>query len=70
MKAESALPACYARVLLDTNVLLSAALAANVCRLVSGDDDLLCLHPIGELHILTPRSALDEINRLRGSDRM
>jgi len=147
MKAESSLPACYARVVLDTNVLLSAALsprgapatlldrllresrlvfsnatfaeleariwkpkfdrylsierrnrllhdfnasaswvevpvdlasrhfsrdatddafihatlAAGVCRLVSGDDDLLCLHPLDELHILTPRAALDEI---------
>lgn len=27
MKAESVLPACYARVVLDTNVLLSAALS-------------------------------------------
>jgi predicted nucleic acid-binding protein len=49
--------------MLDTDVLLSAALAAGACRLVSGDDDLLCLHPLQTLHILTPRAALDEINQ-------
>ena len=62
MRAESALPACHARVL-DTDVLLSAALAAGACRLVSGDDDLLCLHPLETVHILSPRAALDEINQ-------
>ncbi len=41
-----------------------AALAAGATRLVSGDDDLLCLHPLGTLHILTPRAALDEISKL------
>jgi len=38
-----------------------AALAVNVIRLISGDDDLLCLNPLGNLRILTPRAALDEI---------
>lgn len=38
-----------------------AALAANAIRLISGDDDLLCLNPLGDLRILTPRAALDEI---------
>ena len=42
---------------------IHAALAAGACRLVSGDDDLLCLHPLETLHILTPRAALDEINQ-------
>ncbi len=25
--------------------------------------DMLCLYPLGELHILTPRAALDEIRQ-------
>lgn len=37
------------------------ALAAQANRIVSGDDDLLCLHPLGEIQILTPRAALAEI---------
>ena len=40
------------------------AMAAKVNRLISGDDDLLCLHPLGDLHILTPRAALDEISQI------
>lgn len=43
---------------------IHAALAAGVTRLVSGDDDLLCLHPLGTLHIVTPRAALEEIGNL------
>lgn len=43
------------------DVFIHAALAAGATRLVSGDDDLLCLHPLGALHIVTPRAALDEI---------
>jgi putative PIN family toxin of toxin-antitoxin system len=43
---------------------IHAALAAGASRLISGDDDLLCLHPLGTLHIVTPRAALDEINNL------
>jgi len=40
------------------------AIAAGVTRLISGDDDLLCLHPLGTLHILSPRAALNEISKL------
>jgi putative PIN family toxin of toxin-antitoxin system len=43
---------------------IHAALAAGATRLISGDDDLLCLHTLGDLHIVTPRNALDEINHL------
>ena len=39
---------------------IHAALAADARRLITGDDDLLRLHPLGELQILTPRAALDE----------
>ena len=40
-----------------------AAVAAGVLRLVTGDDDLLCLDPMANvaLRIVTPRQALDEI---------
>ncbi len=47
----------------NDDVFIQAALAAGACRLISGDDDLLCLHPLGKLHILTPRAALNEINQ-------
>jgi predicted nucleic acid-binding protein len=30
-------------------------------RLITGDKDLLCLDPLVELRILTPRQALDEL---------
>lgn len=40
---------------------IHAAMVADVYRLISGDDDLLCLNPLGTLHILAPRVALDEI---------
>jgi putative PIN family toxin of toxin-antitoxin system len=40
---------------------IHAALAAGALRLVTGDDDLLCLHPLDALNILTPRQALDEL---------
>ncbi|QLQ25307.1 MAG: putative toxin-antitoxin system toxin component, PIN family [Dechloromonas sp.] len=43
------------------NAFIHAALAAGALRLITGDDDLLCLHPLDTLHILTPRQALDEI---------
>jgi putative PIN family toxin of toxin-antitoxin system len=42
---------------------IHAALAADARRLITGDDDLLRLHPLGELQILTPRAALDELGR-------
>lgn len=41
---------------------IHAALVAGATRLVSGDDDLLCLHPLGDLHLLAPRAALDELD--------
>lgn len=42
---------------------IHAALAAGARRLVTGDDDLLCLSPLEnlDLRIVTPRQALDEI---------
>ena len=42
---------------------IHAALAAGARRLVTGDDDLLCLNPIKDLdlRIVTPRQALDEM---------
>ncbi len=43
------------------DVFIHTALAAQVTRLVSGGGDLLSLHPLGELHILTARAALDEL---------
>ena len=42
---------------------IHAALSADAKRLISGDDDLLCLHPLDNLHIVTPRTALDEIGK-------
>lgn len=43
------------------DVFIHTALAADVCRLITGDQDLLVLHPLGDLYLLTPRAALDEI---------
>ncbi|MFP5382005.1 MAG: putative toxin-antitoxin system toxin component, PIN family [Gammaproteobacteria bacterium] len=44
---------------------IQVAIAATATRLISGDDDLLCLHPLsldlGVLHILTPRQAWEEL---------
>lgn len=40
---------------------IQTALAAGAKRLITGDNDLLCLHPLDALHILTPRQALDEL---------
>lgn len=42
------------------DVFIRTALAAGASHLISGDDDLLCLDPLGELRILTPLQALDE----------
>jgi putative PIN family toxin of toxin-antitoxin system len=41
---------------------IRTALAANATRLISGDEDLLILHPLDQLHIVSPRSAWDEIH--------
>ena len=40
---------------------IHAAMAAASVRLITGDDDLLCLHPLGRLQIITPRAARTEI---------
>ena len=40
---------------------IHAALASGASRLVSADDDLLCLDPVGDVRILTPRAALNEL---------
>lgn len=53
---------CFSRDASD-DAFIHAALAAGVTRLISGDDDLLCLNPLGALYILTPRAALEEIRR-------
>ena len=44
---------------------IHAAIAAGARRLVTGDEDLLCLDPIKniDLRIVTPRQALDEIGQ-------
>jgi uncharacterized protein len=59
---ESIASVAYSRDEAD-DAFIHAALAANVRRLVTGDDDLLCLNPIKDLdlRIITPRQALDEI---------
>lgn len=46
----------------DDDTFIRAALAADARRLISGDDDLLRLHPLDALWILSPRAALDEIS--------
>lgn len=40
---------------------IHAAMAAGATRLITGDEDLLILHPLEGLHILTPRAALTEL---------
>ncbi|MFM1897749.1 MAG: hypothetical protein RLZZ385_2823 [Pseudomonadota bacterium] len=50
------------------DVFILTALAANASRLISGDQDLLVLNPLGELQLLTPRQALDEIADLNARD--
>ncbi len=43
--------------------LLELAVAGGADCLVSGDDDLLALHPFRGLKILTPRQFLDSLER-------
>jgi putative PIN family toxin of toxin-antitoxin system len=50
----------------DDDKMIHAALAAKATLLVTGDDDLLCLHPLGDLDILTPRVALEKFKGRRG----
>lgn len=54
----------YCRDVTD-DVFVHAALAGNVSRLITGDDDLLVLHPADAVHILNPRDALNEIRKFR-----
>lgn len=46
---------------MNDDAFIHAALAASSSRLITGDEDLLCLHPLQELSIITPRAALDEL---------
>lgn len=48
----------------NDDAFVHAALAAGATRLISGDADLLCLHPLGSLQIISPRAALDEMIKL------
>ena len=43
------------------DVFIRTAMAAEATRLISGDEDLLVLHPIGKLHIISPRMAWSEL---------
>lgn len=45
----------------DDDAFVHAAIAAAASRLVTGDNDLLCLNPLDDLRILSPRQALDEL---------
>lgn len=45
----------------DDDKFIHAAQAAQASLQVTGDDDLLCLHPLNGLRILTPRATLDEL---------
>jgi len=43
------------------DVFIHTAIEAKTTRLITGDNDLLCLHPLGDLQILSPRAALEEL---------
>jgi len=45
----------------DDDKFIALALAAQATCLITGDSDLLCLDPLGDLRILTPRQALDDL---------
>ena len=61
---ESIANVAYSRDSTD-DAFIHAAFVASARRLVTGDDDLLCLDPIKnlDLRIVTPRQALDEIRQ-------
>ena len=42
------------------NKFLEVAVSANVSHLISGDDDLLILHPYGDIQIVSPANFLSE----------
>lgn len=48
------------------DIFVQTALAANAHRLITGDEDLLVLHSVDALHIVTPRVALQEIIAFQG----
>jgi putative PIN family toxin of toxin-antitoxin system len=50
----------------NDDAFVHAAIVAEASRLISGDDDLLCLHPLNHLHILSSRSALNELDLATG----
>ena len=64
---ETMLVQAFSRDVKD-DAFIHTAFAAGATLLVSGDDDLLCLHPLGPLQILTPRAALDEIRKTHRGD--
>ena len=49
------------------DVFLEVALAGKAERIVSGDDDLLTLHPFRGIPIITPAAFLAELKRQRSS---
>lgn len=48
----------------DDDVVIACALAAQVRLIVSGDSDLLILHPFQNIAILKPSEAVDVLRRL------
>ena len=46
---------------INDDVFIRTAMAADATRLISGDEDLLVLHPVGKLHIISPRMAWNEL---------
>ena len=59
VRAETA-SRSYSRDTAD-DVFVHTAIEAKATRLITGDNDLLCLHPLGDLQILSPRAALEEL---------
>ncbi len=45
----------------DDDAVLALALAAQADMVISGDDDLLCLHPFEGIPVLTPAQALQRV---------
>ena len=45
----------------DDDMVLALALAAKVDAIVSGDDDMLSLHPFSGIAILSPEAALQRM---------
>ncbi len=45
----------------DDDAVLALAIAAQADIVISGDDDLLCLHPFEGIPVLTPAQALQRV---------